>query len=427
MSSKPAFVPYTMPDRQWDARFNVQTEEYLESLVNSIKQDYERSRLRYILISGVEIGTRPQHDDYRTRHVHVAAIFHNRVSKAAILKNWGVVEGNGYYLVPRDRSLPYSGWREHHIKRFSKVDENSLILFEAGELPLDEGKRRKVAVGEEEKKGKMDANLKTIKELLEADKDTEAFDRFPRTFLQYGEKIKSMICQKRDFFKDKRHPNIWLYGFPGTGKTQILNYVYPAYYKKNLTNRFFDLYDQKIHSHIMLEDLDHEAVERLGVNFLKTICDQAGFPIDQVSILQKIPNELELLLYTYLTPHDGWMLFLYIRSQKYKTPQLIQAPCLVTSNFTIPEILNNLDNNAGLEDNKRALLRRFYHVPIYKLLELLGLKMIPKWDRIKLDKEGNNDSGKLFMTWDYVADVPLCTPIQSPEIYQEIIRDHFYK
>ena len=31
----------------------------------------------------------------------------------------------------------------------------------------------------------------------------------------------------------------------------------------------------------MLEDLDHEAVERLSINFIKTVCDESGFAVDQ--------------------------------------------------------------------------------------------------------------------------------------------------
>ena len=417
-------IPHSTQDRQWDARFNVQTEEYLKVILDSIRADNERGRLKYILVSGVEVGTKPQHDDYQVRHVHVAAIFHNRVSKAAILKNWGILEGNGYYLVPRNRDLPYAGWRDHHTKVFSKVNENETVLFEEGELPQDEKKRKRIDPSPEEKKGKMDANLLIIKELLETNKETEAFERFPRTFLQYGEKIKTMLTQRRDFFQKKRHPNIWLFGYAGTGKTQVLNFIYPDYYKKNLTNRFFDLFDSKIHTHIMCEDVDYDCVEKLGINFFKTICDQAGFPIDQVS---NLPSEIVLYISDMLPVSDAWNFFLFYRSQKYKTPQLIQATCLVTSNFTIPQILSNLDNTNGIEENKAALLRRFYHVPIYKFLQLLGLKLIPQFDRLKLNKEGNNDPSKLFMTWDYMTDTPLCKPLESPEYYQEKIRDHFYQ
>ena len=66
-------VPYHTEDRQWDARFNVQSDEDLGHLVNAVRADFERGRLKYVLISGVEIGTRPFQDDYLIRHVHGSA------------------------------------------------------------------------------------------------------------------------------------------------------------------------------------------------------------------------------------------------------------------------------------------------------------------------------------------------------------------
>ena len=44
-----------------------------------------------------------------------------------------------------------------------------------------------------------------------------------------------------------------------------------------------------------------------------------------------------------------------------------------------------------------------------------------------LKKQGNTDPGKLFMTWDYVDDVPLCKPIKSPEEYRQMLKDAYYK
>ncbi len=381
-------VSFNTLDRQWDARFNVQTDECLTKLVDSIKSEFEGGKLRYVLVGGVEIGTRPFQDDYKVRHVHVASIFHNRVSKASILKNWNVTQGNGYYLVPRNRDLPYSGWRNHHIKEFSKVDKGQCIVLELGELPKDEGKSIKAS--DEEKKRKIDEVLIDMRTLIEKNENEAAFRKYPRNYLIYGEKIRAMVVQKKDFFKSNGNPHIWLYGYPGTGKSAILNYIYPQYFKKNLHNKFFDLYDPEVHSHVMLEDLDHEAVERLSINFIKTICDESGFAIDQ----------------------------------KYKTPQLARTTVLVTSNFDIPNIM---PEGPGVEENKAAFIRRFWHVNIYSFLRMLGLKLLPSFDRNKLKQEGNNDPGKLFMTWDYVTDTPLCIPLKSPEDYQALVKSEYYK
>lgn len=390
MSATPSSVSFTYQDRQWDARFNVQDSVDLDRLVAAVKREWEAGRLRYILVGGVEVGTRPYQDDYQVKHVHVAAIFNNRVSKSAILKNWDVKQGNGYYLVPRNRDLPYSGWKNHHVKEFSKVDKSSVSLYEMGELPADEPGKKKAAPSELEKKRKIDEILVDMRALIESGEEKEAFTKYPRNFLIYGERLKAMVSQKRDFFKSTGDPHIWLHGYPGTGKSAILSMVYPTYFKKNLHNKFFDLYDPEMHTHVMLEDLDHEAVERLSINFIKTICDESGFAIDQ----------------------------------KYKTPQLARTCVLVTSNFSIPQIM---PDGIGIEDNKAALMRRFWHINIYEFLRVVGLKLIPKWDRDALKKEGNQDVTKLFMTWDYATDTPTAKPIEKATYYQKLVKDAFYK
>ena len=102
-------VPHSTEDRQWDIRINVQTDEYLQTLVENIMlEDREKNKFKYILIGGCEIGTQPKNGDYKVRHVHIAVIFHNRASKSSIINNWGIKEGNGYYMVPRNRDLPYT-------------------------------------------------------------------------------------------------------------------------------------------------------------------------------------------------------------------------------------------------------------------------------------------------------------------------------
>ena len=128
MSNK-TFVPFHHVDREWDARFNVPTDDDLEMLLTAIQNEAQQGKFRFVLVSGLEIGTRPYHDDYLIRHVHVALVYNNRVSKSSILKNLSVKQGNGYYLVPRNRDLPYSGWIKHHTKKETKISEDSLKLF----------------------------------------------------------------------------------------------------------------------------------------------------------------------------------------------------------------------------------------------------------------------------------------------------------
>lgn len=389
------FVPDNTRDTQWDGRFNVQLDEDLGNLVQRIKGEAERGVFRYILVGGVEVGENKYQDDFGVKHVHIGAIFKDKISKNAILNNWGVKRGNGYYLVPRNRSLPYSGWRSHHTKAISKIDPNNTVLLEMGTLPKDkEDQPTFQKRSSEEKKRKLDEILIEMKEMYEEGKDDEAFKKFPRTALQYGEKIKAMLHQKKDKLTSEGHPHIWIYGAPGQGKSAVLSFIYPNTYKKNLYNRFFDLYDPKVHDHVLLEDLDHDAVDTLSTNFLKTLCDEAGFPIDQ----------------------------------KYKTPQLTRSTILVTSNFTIPDVIQNSTetNIWGKAANMKAMLRRFWHVEVREFLRVLQLKLISKYEIQQLKKQGNLDPGKLFMTWDWTTDTPLCEPLKKPEEYAAIIKEHFY-
>lgn len=387
------FVPFHHVDREWDARFNVPTEADLELLVANVKSEAQAGKYRYVLVSGVEVGTKPYQPDYLIRHVHVAMVFINRVSKSSILKNLQIKQDLGYYLVPRNKSLPYSGWQKHHKKTESKLDPDSLVLYEYGTCPLDKVTESAQVTkrSDFEKKRKLDEIIVEMKDMIEKGEDDEAFKKFPRNYLTYGEKLKAIIHQRRDFFKSDGHPHVWLYGGPGTGKSALLQIIYPDYYNKNLDSKFFDRYDSRIHTHVLLQDVDHGTVEKLGVQFLKSICDEAGYPVDQ----------------------------------KYKTPQIERLCVLVTSNFQIRDVMP--EDMPGRRENLAAMERRFFQVNVRDLLPVLGLKLLSKYEIAQLKKAGNTDPKAIFMAWDYLRDAPTGDAIKEPSVYQQIIKDHYYK
>lgn len=387
------YVPFHHVDREWDARFNVPTDEELADLLKMFKVETDAGRFRYCLVSGVEIGTRPYQDDHLIRHVHCALVYNNRVTKSAILKNLGIKRGNKYYLVPRNRNFPYSGWKKHHTKTDTKVDPDSLQLFEYGVLPPDKFDTQSTVTkrSDEEKKRKLDDIIVEMKDMLEKGQDNECFKKFPRNYLTYGEKLKSIIHQKRDYFTTRADPHIWLYGLPGTGKSALLQVVYPDYYNKNLDSRFFDRYDPKVHSHVLLQDVDHNVMEKLGVQFFKSTADEAGYPVDS----------------------------------KYKTPQICRMTILVSSNFQIGDVVP--EDLKGRRENLIALQRRFYEVNISALLPILGLKLLSKYEITQLKKGGNLDPGKVFIAWDYLRNCPTGEHLKPAEEYQEIIRQHYFK
>ena len=124
----------------------------------------------------------------------------------------------GYYLVPRNRALPYSGWRAHHTKEFSKVDPTKPILLEFGTLPSDKAQAASATFtkrSDEEKKRKIDDVLIEMRGMIESGQEDQAFKKFPRTYLQYGEKIKALTLQRRDKLTSDGHPHLWVHGPAG--------------------------------------------------------------------------------------------------------------------------------------------------------------------------------------------------------------------
>lgn len=390
--STPTQVYFHTQDREWDARFNVPTQDDIDVLLANVQYQWDLGKFRYVLISGIEVGNRPYQNDYLIQHVHCCFVFNNRVSKSSIMKNLNIKQGNGYYLVPRKREYSYAGWREHHTKTETKVDPAKLVLYEQGELPVDKGLQNQTIVkrSSEEKKRKLDEIILEMRDLIDEGKEEEAFRKFPRNYITYGEKLKAMTVQKRDFFKSDGHPHIWLCGLPGSGKSAVLQVVYPQYFNKSMDTKFFDRYDPKVHTHVLCQDVDYNVMEKLGVQFFKCICDEAGYPIDQ----------------------------------KYKTPQICRLCVLITSNFTIDECVP--EDLRGRRESLMALHRRFFQVNIKDLLMILGLKMLSKYEVTQLKKEGNKDPRKLFIAWDYLRNCPTGEPLETPEFYQEIIKDKYY-
>ena len=382
---------YTTKDRQWDCRFNTPGPETDSTIVENAKAAFESGRLRYILVGGPEIGTNPKQDDYGCRHVHLCIVAANPLARSTILSMFGIKRG--FYCVTRNRTLPISGWRDHHIKQATKVDQNTLCLYEAGDLPADT-KQVYTLRSTEEKKRSIDEVLIEIKECLKRhETEDEIFAKYPRNWMMYGEKVKSMLLQRIDFFKRNGDPNIWLHGGAGCGKSSLLYYVYPNAYKKCLYNRFFDLYNPAVQDHVLLEDLDHAAVEALSLNFIKTMCDESGFTYDQ----------------------------------KYKAGQRAVTTVLISSQFDIGNILAHLDKQVEIGEQGNALRRRFMEIRASELHRLLGIKLKNRYELGLLKREGNTDVSKCFYAWNYLEDMPSLHPIPTPEECRKIIREAYYK
>ena len=111
--------------------------------------------------------------------------------------------------------------------------------------------------------------------------------------------------------------------------------------------------------------------------------------------------------------------------QKYKTPQIERLTILITSNFQIHDVLP--EDIPGRRENLQAIQRRFFQVNIYSLLRTLGIKLLSKYEITQLKKQGNTDPKAIFMSWDYLRDIPTGDPLKEPEAYQQMIKDAYYK
>jgi hypothetical protein len=202
--------------REWDCRFNLPTPEDLQEFLDAVKAEDAKGKFRFVLVGGVEIGDRPFQTDYLIKHVHVALIYCNRVSKSSILTNLKIKTGLGYYLVPRKQELPYEGWINHHTKAATKVN-GTLELYRNGECPADKGPSGMIKRSDEEKKRKLDDIIIEMRTMIEDGKEREAFTKFPRNYLTYGEKLKAMINQSATFSRATATPTFGCSGAPVRG------------------------------------------------------------------------------------------------------------------------------------------------------------------------------------------------------------------
>lgn len=387
-------------NNQWDARFNFPTRLHTDGFVANIKLLAQSGWFSYCLVGGVEVGRNPLYNSYGNRHVHCAFIFHTRIAGSTIMSKLGINKNRGYYLVPRDRKLSLAGWRDHHVKDDTKVEGTPRVLFEDGYLPLDGSfKTGYKRVGQsidggtqselKRPKQSQDQKILEIRALIEGGKEREACTLHPAIYYRYADKIKSSLIQNKPRGPALIEPHLWIWGRPGTGKTQICQFLYPKTFKKDLNGKFWELYEPDWHDHVMLEDLDHTNVDKLGIQFLKTICDEDGFTVDQ----------------------------------KYKACQPAKTTVLVTSNFDIYQVI---PEGKGVEETRSALYRRFTVFKIEDLLCVLNMKLKTKEELNELKLAGNIEKGALFHNWDYLNSCVSSEPIKDPEYYRQLIIDMVY-
>lgn len=150
----------TRASTEWDLSFTFPDNAlYMPNSMIVTIEDFIRKhpdQVKYALISGIEVGTNADSlTTHNAHHVHCCLIIKDAMTRDQALQVFELPEVYAHnkfkhYAVPRNQTWPYIGWKLHHIKKDTKIDPNSLILYEYGQLPednwLNPDMKRKVTV-----------------------------------------------------------------------------------------------------------------------------------------------------------------------------------------------------------------------------------------------------------------------------------------
>lgn len=128
---------------EWDIRLDVNEVLTAEVVINNIKERLDE--LCYVLVSGVErpdninaLANQGSTHGSTEHHVHLCVVLHKPLKRGDVLQ---LVRGTrklgDEYCAPRNPRFSYAGWIIHHGKPGYKIDDEPLIRFEWGTLPMD--------------------------------------------------------------------------------------------------------------------------------------------------------------------------------------------------------------------------------------------------------------------------------------------------
>lgn len=131
---------------EWDIRLDVNDLLTPDVIISNIKERLDE--LQYVLVSGVErpdkysspdgAKGKPIASGSTEHHVHLCVVLHKPGKRGDVLQ---LIRGSrkmaDEYCAPRNPRFAYAGWVIHHGKPGYKIDEEPLIRFEYGTLPMD--------------------------------------------------------------------------------------------------------------------------------------------------------------------------------------------------------------------------------------------------------------------------------------------------
>lgn len=281
---------------QFDIRLNVPDSGALEFVLQTVSTLFKTGSVRYIHVSGVEVGDIRGRSSYGKRHVHVALCLFNPTSKGSIIKKFIGPLIEGWYIEPRDKKKSLTGWIAYHGKDRTKINPPTDFLIKMGSLPS--ARRTKTP---EEKQEQMDLKRSEKYQQWERRKfliktfQWETLDiEFPGfLYSSPGQSLRrDIVKQSNDEFCKPLEgdlDNFIIWGPPGTGKSASVAYLYPECYKKQKGTQFWDGYDKTDpHHHVVwIDEMSKETLATLvgksdgGFEFLKELADRYPVTVDE--------------------------------------------------------------------------------------------------------------------------------------------------
>nr|QTE03462.1 MAG: replication-associated protein [Ciconia boyciana CRESS-DNA-virus sp.] len=140
---KENYVPLSEREStEWDVRLDITPQLTATAIVEAAKA--HKDQILWGLVSGIEYG-KSRHDrqlhgqwiaESEQFHVHVAVVLNKKAKREEVLKLFREHKSGGEYCKPRDQSQTYAGWRMHHCKEATKIDDTQ-FLWEYGTRPID--------------------------------------------------------------------------------------------------------------------------------------------------------------------------------------------------------------------------------------------------------------------------------------------------
>lgn len=357
--------------RIWSATIFV-TKDKQEDLL----KDFEQCRLqakdaiKYYLIGGPEIAP-----STGGRHVHALVQFKFQKPLSAVKKLFSRIDA---HWTPKEENITITTLTAHHCKLETKEDPTVLVLFE---YPAPKIKPTKSKDPKEDK-------YKICIQLARDGNLAELEDRYPAMYINKLGTWNTLASQQQPLAAQAPKEHLWIHGPPRQGKTTWVEVNYPEHYKYNLGSKFWNGYDNQ--DVVLLDDMDPDALKTITVQGLKMLGDDTPFPIDI----------------------------------KYKGGQLIRPRVIITSNFTIEEVLTDCGKNHSTTTDIQieAIKARFTEVHVHKFLHNQGLKFVGPDEVKRLKESGNTDKGMLFKVL-FEGD-SLREPNYSADMYSQPSDDH---